>query len=400
MSNKIKIKKALISVFDKTNILGISKFLINNNVEIYSSGGTYKFLKENNIKVNEISKYTNSPEILDGRIKTLHPKIHGGILANRNEPKHLKELKKNKINLIDLVIVNLYPFKKTVSAKSSFKECIENIDIGGPTLIRASAKNFEFVTIVTNPDNYQKLINEMKKNKNSISKKTRLKLANKAFNEITSYDMDISNWFSKIGNNKNQNFSIQSEIVKKLRYGENPKQKAAIYKNTSILNNKNSFFNMKIIQGKELSYNNINDMQAGCLLADDINKPCVVIIKHVNPCGVSKNNNLLQAYKKAFMCDPVSAFGGIIIINGSINEKLAKEISKTFVEIVIGKKISKEAKNIFQNKKNLILIETKTFKQFKPKEEIKSMSDAFLIQTPDNFYTKKNNLRFVTKKKT
>ena len=224
MSNKIKIKKALISVFDKTNILGISKFLINNNVEIYSSGGTYKFLKEKNIKVNEISKYTNSPEILDGRIKTLHPKIHGGILANRNEPKHLKELKKNKINLIDLVIVNLYPFKKTVSAKSSFKECIENIDIGGPTLIRASAKNFEFVTIVTNPDNYQELINEMEKNKNSISKKTRLKLANKAFNEITSYDMDISNWFSKIGNNKNQNFSIQSEIVKKLRYGENPKQ--------------------------------------------------------------------------------------------------------------------------------------------------------------------------------
>ena len=399
MSNKIKIKKALISVFDKTNILGISKFLINNNVEIYSSGGTYKFLKEKNIKVNEISKYTNSPEILDGRIKTLHPKIHGGILANRNEPKHLKELKKNKINLIDLVIVNLYPFKKTVSAKNSFKECIENIDIGGPTLIRASAKNFEFVTIVTNPDNYQKLINEMKKNKNSISKKTRLKLANKAFNEISSYDMDISNWFSKIGNNKNQNFSIQSEIVKKLRYGENPKQKAAIYKNTSILNNKNSFFNMKIIQGKELSYNNINDMQAGCLLADEINKPCVVIIKHANPCGVSKNNNLLEAYKKAFMCDPVSAFGGIIIINGNVNEKLAKEISKTFVEIVIGKKISKEAKNIFQNKKNLILIETKTFKQFKPKEEIKSMSDAFLIQTPDNFYTKKNNLRFVTKKR-
>ena len=399
MSNKIKIKKALISVFDKTNILGISKFLINNNVEIYSSGGTYKFLKEKNIKVNEISKYTNSPEILDGRIKTLHPKIHGGILANRNEPKHLKELKKNKINLIDLVIVNLYPFKKTVSAKSSFKECIENIDIGGPTLIRASAKNFEFVTIVTNPDNYQELINEMEKNKNSISKKTRLKLANKAFNEISSYDMDISNWFSKIGNNKNQNFSIQSEIVKKLRYGENPKQKAAIYKNTSILNNKNSFFNMKIIQGKELSYNNINDMQAGCLLADEINKPCVVIIKHVNPCGVSKNNNLLDAYKKAFMCDPISAFGGIIIINGNINEKLAKEISKTFVEIVVGKKITKEAKNIFQNKKNLILIETKTFKQFKSKEEIKSMSDAFLIQTPDNFYTKKNNLRFVTKKR-
>ena len=399
MLNKIKIKKALISVFDKTNILDISKFLISQKIEIYSSGGTYKFLKENNIKVNEVSKYTKSPEILDGRVKTLHPKIHGGILAKRSLPKHLKELKKNKINLLDLVIVNLYPFKKTVKSKSSLKECIENIDIGGPTLIRAAAKNFEFVTTITDPNDYQKFIDEMKKNKNHISKNTRLNLATKAFNEISIYDMDISNWFSKIGNDKNKNFLIQSKIAKKLRYGENPKQKAAIYKNTSLLSNKNSFFNMKIIQGKELSYNNINDMQAGCLLADEINKPCVVIIKHANPCGVSKDNNLLEAYKNAFKCDPVSAFGGIIIVNGNVDNKLAKEISKTFVEIVIGKKISKEAKNIFQNKKNLILVETKSFKIFKPLKEIKSMSDTFLIQDPDNFYSKRNNLKFVTNKK-
>ena len=399
MLNKIKIKKALISVFDKTNIIDISKFLISQKIEIYSSGGTYKFLKENNIKVNEVSKYTKSPEILEGRVKTLHPKIHGGILAKRNVPDHLKELKKNKIILLDLVIVNLYPFKKTVASKSSFKECIENIDIGGPTLIRAAAKNFEFVTTMTDPNDYQKFIDEMKKNKNHISKNTRLNLATKAFNEISIYDMDISNWFSKIGNDKNKNFLIQSKIAKKLRYGENPKQKAAIYKNTSLLSNKNSFFNIKIIQGKELSYNNINDMQAGCLLADEINKPCVVIIKHANPCGVSKDNNLLEAYKKAFKCDPVSAFGGIIIVNGNVDNKLAKEISKTFVEIVIGKKISKEAKNIFQNKKNLILVETKSFKIFKPLKEIKSMSDAFLIQDPDNFYSKRNNLKFVTNKK-
>ena len=399
MLNKIKIKKALISVFDKTSILDISKFLISQKIEIYSSGGTYKFLKENNIKVNEVSKYTKSPEILDGRVKTLHPKIHGGILAKRSLPKHLKELKKNKINLLDLVIVNLYPFKKTVKSKSSLKECIENIDIGGPTLIRAAAKNFEFVTTITDPNDYQKFIDEMKKNKNHISKNTRLNLATKAFNEISIYDMDISNWFSKIGNDKNKNFLIQSKIAKKLRYGENPKQKAAIYKNTSLLSNKNSFFNIKIIQGKELSYNNINDMQAGGLLADEINKPCVVIIKHANPCGVSKDNNLLEAYKKAFKCDPVSAFGGIIIVNGNVDNKLAKEISKTFVEIVIGKKISKEAKNIFQNKKNLILVETKSFKIFKPLKEIKSMSDTFLIQDPDNFYSKRNNLKFVTNKK-
>ena len=234
MPNKIKIKKALISVFDKKNILDISKFLIKNNIEIFSSGGTYKFLKENNIKVNEISKYTNSPEILDGRVKTLHPKIHGGILAKRNINKHLKEIKKNKINLFDLVIVNLYPFKKTILNKSSFNNCIENIDIGGPTLIRASAKNFEFVTTLTNPNDYQELINEMQKNKNYVSKKTRLNLASKAFSEIASYDIDISNWFSKVENNKNQNFLIHSNIVKKLRYGENPKQKAAIYKNNSI----------------------------------------------------------------------------------------------------------------------------------------------------------------------
>ena len=224
------------------------------------------------------------------------------------------------------MIVNLYPFKKTVASKSSFEECIEKIDIGGPTLIRASAKNFDFVTTIIDPIDYEKIIDEMKKNKNQISKKTRLDLAIKAFNEISLYDMDISNWFSKTGNDKNKNFLIQSKIAKKLRYGENPKQKAAIYKNTSFLNNKNSFFNMKIIQGKELSYNNINDMQAGCLLADDINAPCVVIIKHANPCGVSKSNNLLEAYKKAFMCDPVSAFGGIIIINGNIDNKLANEI--------------------------------------------------------------------------
>tara|TARA_Y100000590_G_scaffold52089_1_gene54638 strand:- start:6828 stop:8420 length:1593 start_codon:yes stop_codon:yes gene_type:complete len=399
LSNKIKIKKALISVYDKTNILDLAKFLLANNVEIYSSGGTYKYLKENNIKALEISKYTKSPEILDGRVKTLHPKIHGGILAKRSVPKHLKELKKNKINLIDLIIVNLYPFKKTVESKSSFRECIENIDIGGPTLIRASAKNFDYVTTIIDPDDYHQFVDEMKKNKNYISKKTRLNLATKAFNEISIYDMDISNWFSKICNNKTENFFIQSKIKKKLRYGENPKQKAAIYKNTAVLNNKNSFFNMKIIQGKELSYNNINDMQAGCLLADEINKPCVVIIKHANPCGVSKSNNLLGAYKSAFNCDPISAFGGIIIINGRVDEKLAKEISKTFVEIIVGKKISEEAKNILQDKKNLIIIETKTFKQFKPLKEIKSMSDAYLIQTPDNLYSKKNNLKFITNKK-
>ena len=393
-----KIKQALISVSDKNKLKLILKILKKFKIKIISSGGTYKKIKKLGYKCNEVSKFTNSSEILDGRVKTLHPKIHGGILAKRNLPEHLKELKKNKINLIDLVIVNLYPFKKKVASKSSFKECIENIDIGGPTLIRASAKNFDFVTTVIDPNDYEKFINEMKKNKNYISKKTRLGLAIKAFNEISLYDMDISDWFSKTGNEKNKNFLIQSKIVKKLRYGENPKQKAAIYKNTSFLNKKNSFFNMKIIQGKELSYNNINDMQAGCLLADEINKPCVVIIKHANPCGVSKNNNLLEAYKNAFKCDPISAFGGIIIINGNVDNKLAKEISKTFVEIVVGKKVSKEAKNIFQNRKNLILVETKTFKQFKPSKEIKSLSDAFLIQTPDNFYSNKNNLKFVTKK--
>ena len=396
MSKKIKIKRALISVFDKNKILEIAKFLQSQKIEIYSSGGTYKYLYENNIKVIEISKYTNSPEILSGRVKTLHPKIHGGILARRNLSNDLKELKKNKINLIDLLIVNLYPFKETISAKKSFNECIENIDIGGPTLIRAAAKNFEFVTTVTDSEDYKKIINEMKKNKNSISQNTRLQLAQKAFNEIASYDIDISNWFSK---KKDENFLIHSKIQKKLRYGENPKQKAAIYKNNAYPNKKDSFFNMKIIQGKELSYNNINDMQAGCLLADDIKDPCVVIIKHANPCGVSKNNNLLEAYKNALNCDPISAFGGIIIINGNIDLKLAKEISKTFTEIIVGKKISKEAKSIFANKKNLIVVETKTFKHFKPLKEIKSMSDALLIQTPDNFFSSRKNLKFVTKKK-
>jgi len=398
LPDKIKIKKALISVFDKTNILSLSKFLMSQNIEIYSTGGTFKILKENNIKVKEVSKYTKSPEILDGRVKTLHPKVHGGILAKRNLPKHLKEIKKNKINLIDLVIVNLYPFKKTVLSKSSAANCIENIDIGGPAMIRAAAKNYEYVTTIVDPNDYNTIIDEMKKNKNTISKDTRLQLATKSFSEISLYDMDISNWFTKMQKKKNENFFIQSKLIKNLRYGENPKQKAAIYKDTLNTNNKNSFFNIKIIQGKELSYNNINDLQAGCLLAEEIKEPCAVIIKHANPSGVCKNKNLLDAYKKAFKCDPVSAFGGIIVINGSIDLKIAKEISKTFVEIVIGKKINKEAKEIFSNKKNLILIESKSFKSFKPRQEIKSLSDSFLIQTPDNFITTKNNLRLVTKK--
>ena len=399
MPNKIKIKRALISVFDKTNILNLSSFLVSQNIEIYSTGGTYNFLKKNNIEVKEVSKYTKSAEILDGRVKTLHPKIHGAILAKRNLPKHLKEIKKNKIDLIDLVVVNLYPFKKTISANSSLKNCIENIDIGGPTMIRAAAKNYEFVTTLVEPNDYEMVIGEMKKNKNTICKETRLDFAAKAFNKISLYDIDISDWFAKIQKKKNKNFFIQSELIKNLRYGENPKQKASIYKNTSITSSRNSFFNIKIIQGKELSYNNINDLQAGCLLAEEINEPCAVIIKHANPCGVSKNKNLLDAYKKAFRCDPISAFGGIIIINGNIDLKLAKEISKTFVEIVIGKKISREAKEIFSCKENLILIESKSFKSFKPIKEIKSLSDAFLMQTPDNFCTKKSNLKFVTKRK-
>ena len=399
MPNKLKIKRALISVSDKTNILNLSSFLVSQNIEIYSTGGTYNFLKKNNIEVKEVSKYTKSAEILDGRVKTLHPKIHGAILAKRNLPKHLKEIKKNKIDLIDLVVVNLYPFKKTVSANSSLKNCIENIDIGGPTMIRAAAKNYEFVTTLVEPNDYEMVIGEMKKNKNTICKETRLDFAAKAFNKISLYDINISDWFAKIQKKKNKNFFIQSELIKNLRYGENPKQKASIYKNTSITSSRNSFFNIKIIQGKELSYNNINDLQAGCLLAEEINEPCAIIIKHANPCGVSKNKNLLDAYKKAFRCDPISAFGGIIIINGNIDLKLAKEISKTFVEIVIGKKISKEAKNIFQNKKNLILVETKSFKIFRPIKEIKSMSDAFLIQTSDNFISSRKNLKFVTKKK-
>ena len=399
MSNKIKIKRVIISVFDKTKILKLSNFLISQNIEIYSTGGTYNFLKENNIKVKEVSDYTKSPEILGGRVKTLHPKIHGGILAERNSSEHLKEIKKNKIHLIDLVVVNLYPFKKTVSVNSSIKKCVENIDIGGPTMIRAAAKNYKFVTTIITPDDYEMIIDEMKKNKNTITKKTRLKLATKAFNEIFLYDMDIRDWFAKIEKKKNENFFIQSKLIKNLRYGENPKQKASIYQDTSIKGKDNLFFNMNIIQGKEISYNNINDIQEGCLLTDEINDSCVTIIKHANPSGVCKDKNLITAYKKALACDPVSAFGGIIVINGKINKILAKEISKQFAEIVVGKQIDEDAKKVFANKKKLILIELRSFKSLRPKQEIKSLSNIFLIQTPDNICAKKNDLKFVTKKK-
>ena len=320
-NSPIKIKRALISVSDKKNILVLAKSLQKESVEIISTGGTLKFLEEAGIKVKDISEFTGSKEMMNGRVKTLHPKVHAGILSRRNIDKN--EVKKNSIEEIDLVVVNLYPFEETVKNNGTFEEAIENIDIGGPTMIRASAKNFYYVSVLSSPNEYESFIKEFEENK-AISYATRLKLAETAFSNVTKYDLSISNFFENL-DEEDLPKSIFGAYYKSdnLRYGENPHQKAAFYK----LSNKspNGISSATQLQGKELSYNNIADTDAALECVSNFSEASCVIVKHANPCGVASSNSVLEAYKKAFACDPTSAFGGIIAVNKEIDEKTARK---------------------------------------------------------------------------
>lgn len=374
--NKIDLKKinrCLISVSDKTNILHFAKSLAEMNVEILSTGGTYKLLKENNVDVIEVSNFTNFPEIMDGRVKTLHPKIHGGLLIVENDETHIKQAKENDISSIDLLVVNLYPFVETLQKTKDEEVIIENIDIGGPAMVRSAAKNFKFKTVVTDIKDYDKIIEELKLN-GAISFETRKKLAAKAFENIAFYDMAIANWF----NPKSENLLISAKLKDELRYGENPHQKAASY-----VTSNHGILNATKLQGKELSYNNINDAEAAYNIALEFNIPTAVIVKHANPCGVAFADNLLDAYKRAFSSDKKSAFGGIVALNGQIDEELAKEITKTFFEVIIAKDVTESAKRIFSDKKNLRVITSDFVKDFDEKQ-IKSISGGFLVQDYDN----------------
>ena len=392
------IKRALISVSDKKGIVKFASALNDAGIEIISTGGTFSKLKNANIDIKDVSSVTNFPEILDGRVKTLHPKIHGGLLNVRSNKDHQKTISEQEIENIDLLVVNLYPFEDTIKNKSDYKTCIENIDIGGPAMIRAAAKNHESVAVIVDPDDYDQIINEMNDNDLSLTKETLKKLAFKAFARTAAYDSIISNWISNeldipLGKYK----SIGGIEHQNLRYGENPHQKAKFFNDGS---NVCGLITANQIQGKELSYNNINDTNAAFELVSEFDpslKSAVAIIKHANPCGVATDDNLNSAYNKALRCDSVSAYGGIIALNKELDSETAKEISKIFTEVIIAPSISNEAKNILSSKKNLrVLITGGLADPEKSSVMIKSIAGGFLAQTKDNITVDKENLKVVT----
>ena len=388
-----KIQKALISVSDKENLKGLLKVLTKYKIELISSGGTYKEIKKLKFKCLEVSEYTGSPEILGGRVKTLHPKIHAGILSKRNNKSHSKDLKNNNFEEIDLVIVNFYPFEKTLDQTNNHLKIIENIDIGGPTMVRAAAKNYNDVTVITSSDQYSELIDEIEKNKGSTSVEFREKMSLEAFSETAYYDAIISNYFNKI---KKNNFPkkkiIYGNLIEKLRYGENPHQEAAVYSKTQSLN-------IKQIHGKQLSYNNYNDIFSALTISKSLPKNSgTVIVKHANPCGVSINKNSLKSYQLALACDPVSAFGGIVSCNFKINKTLAIELNNIFLEVVIADGFDPEALKILKMKRNLRLIDAKNF-MIKNLVRFNSANETILTQSEDIQKFDIKNFKVVSKKK-
>ncbi len=392
---KRKIKNALISVSDKTDLEKILLILKKNEVNIISSGGTYKKIVSLGFDCTEVSRFTKFKEMLDGRVKTLHPKIHAGILNNRSNRKHQIQMNKNKFKNIDLIIVNFYPFQETVIKNKNKNSIIENIDIGGPTMVRAAAKNFRDVTIITDKNDYESLINQLNKNKGSTSLNFREYMASKAFGLTAYYDSIVAKWFNKELNiNFPDRLTIPGKKLSQLRYGENPHQKSSIY-----LNNINdNEIGLRKISGKNLSYNNYNDIFSGLEILGSLNKTGTVIIKHANPSGVSMDTSPLKSFKNALLCDPVSAFGGIVACNFNINKKIAKEISKTFFEVILAKKFDKEALKILLSRKKLILIDISKFK-LTSDNQIKSFDNSFLIQDKNHEIFNFNKLKFVTKLK-
>ena len=371
-----EIKTALISVSDKKNLIPLLNILKKNKVKIISSGGTYK----------EVSEFTNSQEILGGRVKTLHPKIHAGILNKRNSKSHLRDIKNNNFENIDLVIVNFYPFENTLKKTNNLNKIIENIDVGGPTMVRSAAKNYKDVAVITSPDQYEELINELKKNNCSTTLEFREKLSRIAFTETAYYDSVISTYLNKISNTifpKKRVF--HTNLIETPRYGENPHQKSALYSS-------NLEMNIKQIHGKQLSYNNYNDIFAALTISKSLPKNIgTVIVKHTNPCGVSIKKNHLESYKHALGCDPISAFGGIVSCNFKITKNVALELNKLFFEVIIADNYDLGALKILKTKKNLRLIDAS---EYSLNDNLKfiSLNEEILIQSDDRLFLKKNQV--------
>ena len=378
--------KALISVSDKTGIVEFAKGLEKNGVEIISTGGTFKKLKEEGVNVKEISELTGFPECLDGRVKTLHPKVHAGILAIRDKKEHMDQLKELGIDTIDFVVVNLYPFKQTILKDGvTREECIENIDIGGPTMLRSAAKNYQDVAVITNPEDYEVVLKELEEN-GKVSKDTKFRLMQKVFEHTANYDAMIASYIKEQRHDYElpEKLTLTYEKVRDMRYGENPHQKAALYK--EIGKCEGSLTTAKQLNGKELSFNNINDTNGALELLKEFEEPTVVACKHGNPCGVGSDENIYNAWKKAFNADKTSIFGGIVVSNREITEQIAEEMSKIFLEVIVAPSYEPKALEILKTKKNVRVLELENIskKQNENALDVKKINGGVIVQTIDS----------------
>ncbi len=388
-----KIKTALISVSDKKNLKPVLKLLKKYKIKIISSGGTFKKIKSLGYNCVEVAEFTQSKEILNGRVKTLHPKIYAGILNKRKNKSHLKDLKKNDYENIDLVIVNFYPFEKTIKGTKNHDKIIENIDIGGPTMVRAAAKNYNDVVVITSTQYYRNLIKELNDNKGFSCLEFRKNMSRLAFADIAYYDSLITNYFNKICNVRfPKKKIIHANLIEKLRYGENPHQESAIYSTNDKLQ-------LEQLHGKHLSYNNYNDIFAALTISKSLPKnKGTVIIKHANPCGISIKKNKLQSFKSALSCDPVSAFGGIVSCNFKITKDVALELNKIFLEVVVANDFDENALKILKLKKNIRIVNSKNF-VLNESFRFVSNNDAILVQSEDNNFFSKKDFKVVSKQK-
>lgn len=388
-------KRALISVSDKDKIVEFAKCLINNNYEIISTGGTKKVLNDNGIITMSIEEITGFPEILGGRVKTLHPKVHAGLLSLRDKQNHINDVKDNNIDYIDLLVVNLYPFEETISKSNTrFDEAIEQIDIGGPSMIRSAAKNYQFVTVLSDKADYSKVAEEIEKY-GETTLKTKKYLSAKAFRLTAAYDSVISNYLSKQENiDFPEKLTLTYKYKQEMRYGENPHQIAALYESNI---NEYSLLNAQILNGKLLSYNNIQDGNSAINILKEFSEPTAVTLKHMNPCGVATADNIIDAYKDAYASDPVSIFGGIVALNREVTQDLAQELKKIFLEIIIAPSYEEEALKLLRKKKNLRLLKLDTSAINSDEMKITSVNGGILIQQVDDYLVAKEKLVTVTK---
>lgn len=399
-----RIKSAVISVFDKRGLTAFVKELDKMGVRIYSTGGTHKMICSEGINAIKIEDYTGFPEMMDGRVKSMHPKIAGGILADRSNSDHVRSAVDNGIEFIDMVVVNLYPFKNTVEKGGEMSDIIENIDIGGPTLIRAAAKNFKDVAVITSHSDYLNVIEEMKSREGELTVETKYDLAVKAFAHTALYDGYISSYFSKVDHEGNEVhktpeiLNIQLQRKETLRYGENPHQSASVYFDGTEPGG--TLASAKQLNGKQLSFNNYMDLESAKNMVSDLDEPAVAIVKHTNPCGAATGKDVEEAYRKALACDPVSAFGSIIAVNRELDRETALLMKELFIEAVIAPRFSEEAIEIFKKKKNLRLIEAGDFAKCSGMDlEFKKISGGMLIEETDRSIVTEKDLQFVTEKR-